>query len=140
MCFALSQNRTKKTVDLVLNEFIPGCKEIDGGYAFNSTTDLTFDNEASVLRYLEDAKTEKGTIHWSKKEDNFDSIMIGAYFTSDGQLILGLTVSANGYREQKYLKELKGILGSDIGVISYSQFLEFDNGEDFKNKYSLQHK
>src|SRR6478736_8520864 len=92
LCFVLSTSRTKQTVHLVLNKFIPGYNEIDGDYAFNLTTDQTFDNEESVLNYLENGKTEKGTIHWNKEKDNPDRIMVGAYFTSDGELILSVTV------------------------------------------------
>jgi hypothetical protein len=45
---------------------------------------------------------------------------------------------ADGDREERYVQQLKKILRSDIGVISYNEFPEFRDGEDFKNKYGLQ--
>ena len=137
LCFVLSASRTSHAVKLVLNKFIPGYKEIDGDYAFNLNTDQTFDSEENVLRYLENAKSEAGTIHWKKETDNPDKIMVGAYFTSDGHLILSITLHADGSKEEKYFNELRGILTSDVGMISYNQFPEFKDGEDFKNRCGL---
>jgi hypothetical protein len=140
LCFVLSPNRTRHTVNLVLNKFIPGYRKIEGDYAFNSTTDLTFEDEEGILRYLEKTTTERGTIHWNKENDNPDNVMIGAYFTTDGQLIFSLTILGDGNKEEKYLDDLKLTLDSNIGVIYYNQFPDFENGEDFRNKYGLQQK
>ena len=123
---------------MVLNDFIPGYSEIEGDYAFNLTTERTFDNEKDILEYLESTRSERGTIHWNKDKDNPSRIMVGAYFTSDGELIFSLTIVADGSKEEKYFQSLKDVLGSDIGVISYNQFPAFESGEDFRNKYGRQ--
>ncbi|MGZ5303414.1 MAG: hypothetical protein ACXWDO_04830 [Bacteroidia bacterium] len=62
--------------------------------------------------------------------------MGGAFFTSDGMLIMSLTVNPITKTEQEYLKELKKFLDSKIGVINYINTPEFENGHDFIAKYS----
>ncbi|MGZ5243413.1 MAG: hypothetical protein ACXWW0_05950 [Bacteroidia bacterium] len=62
--------------------------------------------------------------------------MGGAFFTSDGMLIMSLTVNPITKTEQEYLKELKKFLDSKIGVINYINPPEFENGHDFIAKYS----
>jgi len=135
ICFVLSAKRTKEAVYSVLNEFIPGYKTIEGDYAFNSTSNLTFIDEDEILTYLENNETERGAIDWNKKQNNPNGIMVGAHFTTDSHLIMSLTVSGDGSKEGKYLELLKSILNSTIGVIYYNLFPGFKDGEDFKRRY-----
>lgn len=138
MCFCLSPIRTRETVYSVLDRFVPGHKKIDGDYSFNLQIEMTFSDEEHVLTYLEENLTIAGTIHWSSTNDNSDNMTVGAYFTTDGQLILSLTILGDGQKEQTCLNDLKTILQSEVGLISYNQFPPFKNGEDFENKYGLQ--
>lgn len=140
ICFALSPIRTKEIIKLVLNEFIPDYKQIPGDYTFNLATDQIFNNENEILEYLEIKKTEKATLYWNKESNNPDQVMVSAYYTSDEQLIFGLTVLADGLKEEKYLSSLKSILDSDTAAIYYNQFPEFTDGIDFKNKCNLKRK
>jgi len=53
----------------------------------------------------------------------------GGYFTNEsGQ-------SFTSYIEHKYFEKLKNTLNSDIGVISYINPADYDNGQDFIIKY-----
>ncbi len=61
--------------------------------------------------------------------------MIGVSITSDNQMVFSLTFNGTKETEMKYFLKLKKILKSDIGVISYFVLAEFENGQDFKNKY-----
>jgi hypothetical protein len=126
LCFVLARERTAATVYSVLNEFIPEYKKIAGDYAFNPEIDVAFENEDSILNYLEINKTEKGIIHWNKHQDNPDRVMAGAYFLRDGNLILSLTLPASGIKEIQYLERLKRFLGTSLGVIYYNQFPVLD--------------
>jgi hypothetical protein len=58
------------------------------------------------------------------------------FFTSDAQLVMSLTLRANGIKEGWYLQQLKQILHSEVGIINYALLPEFEDGEDFKRKYS----
>ena len=128
LCFALARERIASTVYSVLNEFIPGYKNIAGDYAFNLELDLVFENEERILDYLEINKNETGVIYWNKHHDNPDRIMVGAYFLPDEKLILSLTLpaSASGVKEEEYLERLKKFLGTGLGVIYYNQFPDLD--------------
>jgi hypothetical protein len=63
------------------------------------------------------------------------TIHLPAFLTSDVQLIMSLTVPADGEREVAHLDRLKTLLISTTGVISYTNPPTFDDGEDFLRKY-----
>ncbi|GAL87816.1 hypothetical protein Fleli_0133 [Sporocytophaga myxococcoides] len=75
------------------------------------------------------------TFYWNKNHDNPDKIMVGANITEDDKLIMSLTIDGNEETESKYFEKLKNILNSDIGVISYINPVEYNNGQDFITKY-----
>jgi hypothetical protein len=138
LCFCLAPSRTRETIYSVLDKFVPGYKKIDGDYSFNLQIETTFDDEDQILTHLEVNKTERGTIHWNTPIESLDNVTVGAYFTSDEQLILSVTVLGDGQKEETYFNDLKTILHSSVGLISYNQIPDFKDGEDFKNKYGPQ--
>jgi hypothetical protein len=136
ICCVLANVRTKEIVYDVLNSFIPNYEKIDGEYYFsiNGPKD-GFKNEDEILDYLISNKYENGTLFWNKNEKNPYKIMVGAFFTTDAKLIISLTVKADGTIEDKFLEKLKNLLNSKIGTISYVNPPEFEDGNDFMNKY-----
>ena len=141
LCFVLADKRLKDNVFLVLNKYIPNYEKIQADdYNFNVTNELEFVTEEQMIEYLVMAKGEKGTLYWNKKNNNTDRIVVGAHFTTDGELIMSLTLHGDGMKEKKYLEDLKKTLNSDSGMISYNWFPDFEDGADFKNKYDLQQK
>ncbi len=48
---------------------------------------------------------------------------------------MSLTLRADGTKENRYWQQLKQLLQSEVAIISYTLFPEFDDGEDFKRKY-----
>jgi hypothetical protein len=88
-----------------------------------------------MIEYLVMTKDEDGTLYWNGKKDNPHRVMVGAHFTSDGTLIMSLTLPGDEVKEVAYLEDLKGTLSSDTGVIYYNCFPDFKDGADFKNKY-----
>jgi len=48
---------------------------------------------------------------------------------------MSLTIEGTKETESNYFEKLKNLLKSDIGVISYINPGEFDNGQDFITKY-----
>jgi hypothetical protein len=141
LCFVLADKRTKENVFLVLNKYIPDYEKIQADdYSFNQTNEMEFGTEDQMIEYLMGTKNEEGTLYWNKKNDNPDRIMVGAHFTTDGELIMSLTLPCDDVKEEKYLEDLKRALNSETGVIYYNCFPDFKDGADFKNKYGLQHK
>jgi hypothetical protein len=61
--------------------------------------------------------------------------MVGAIITEDDKLIMSLTIDCNKETENKYFEKLKNILNSDIGVVSYINPADYENGHDFISKY-----
>jgi hypothetical protein len=141
LCFVLADNRSKENVFLVLNKYIPDYEKIQAdNYSFNLTNEMEFETEEQMIEYLVMTKGEHGTLYWNKKENNPHRIMVGAHFTTDGELIMSLTLPGDDVKEEKYLEDLKRTLNSDTGVIYYNCFPDFKDGADFRNKYGLQHK
>jgi|GEM_PF-1480781 len=134
LCFVLAPIRTKEIVYRILNSFISGYEKCDSESFDDATTGQTFANEDEILSYLEANKHEYATLHWNKDHDNPDRVMAGAYFTRDGKLIFSLTLPADGRKEEKFFTELQKVLNSDIGVIFYNKFPEFEDGDDFRRK------
>jgi hypothetical protein len=137
LCFVLADRRLKENVFLVLNKYVPNYEKIQAdNYSFSQTNEMEFETEEQMIEYLVMNKGENGTLYWSKK----NRIIVGAHFTTDGALIMSLTLPGDNVTEDEYLEDLKRTLNSDTGVISYNCFPDFKDGADFKNKYGLQHK
>ncbi len=88
-----------------------------------------------MIIYFVNHPLEETTLFWNQQENNPDKIMVGAFFTSDKQLVMSLTLRADGTKENRYWQQLKQLLQSEVAIISYTLFPEFDDGEDFKRKY-----
>lgn len=137
ICCVLAKNRSKQIIYQVLNYFIPGYEKLEGNFTSpNDNPFYEFENEEEIIDYFCDNKSEETTLFWNKYYDNPDKIMIGAFFTSDGMLIMSLTLDPIIKIEQEYLEELKKLLNSEIGVITNINPPEFENGKEFINKYS----
>ncbi len=136
VCAVLAQQRTSDVLDLVLTTFNPAYEQLDRDYAIPSDDpDSSFASADEMLNYFVDNLTCEQTFFWKPNKDNSEWIMVGAFFTSDGYLIMSLTVPADGHREQTYLSKLKALLGSDVGTISYFNPPPFDDGADFIKRY-----
>ncbi|MGZ5283882.1 MAG: hypothetical protein ACXWEY_16525 [Bacteroidia bacterium] len=137
ICCVLAHERSPQIIYKVLNNFIPFYEKLNGDYVHpNNDPFYQFKNEEEIVNYFSENKSEETTLFWNQYYDNPDKIMGGAFFTSDGMLIMSLTVNPITKTEQEYLKELKKFLDSKIGVINYINPPEFENGHDFIAKYS----
>lgn len=129
LCFVLANNRLAETVMLLLERYVPNHLPLAEDY---EDWGVEYATEYDMLQYLQNHPQLNATRHWNEIEKTPDSIMAGAYFLSDGQLILSLTVAGNSVNEEKLFVELKQFLQSEIGLISYNYFPEFNNGTEFK--------
>ena len=136
ICQAYAGQKSRKTIDLVLNTFIPEYEKLNLDYATRIDDEhYVFKTEDEMLNYFMENSGLAQTFYWNKWHDNPDKIMVGAIITEDDQLIMSLTFDGNEETEKTYFEKLKNLLNSDIGVISYIDPADYENGKDFVSKY-----
>ena len=136
ICQVFAGQKSKKTVDLVLNTFIPEYEKLNLDYASRLNDEhYIFKTEDEMINYFIENTGLNQTFYWNKNYDNPDKIMAGAIITKDDKLIMSLTIDGTKETANKYFEKLKNILGSDIGVISYINPADYENGHDFISKY-----
>lgn len=127
--------KCKKMIDLVLNNFISEYEKLNLDYALPiSNLDNTLTQKKKWLVTLSKKKIDQ-TFYWSQVHNNPNRIMVGAIITDDDKLIMSLTFDGDKEIEKKYFNKLKCILNSEIGIISYVNPTEYENGKDFVLKY-----
>lgn len=136
ICQVYAGQKSRDTIDLVLNTFIPDYEKLNLDYASRLDDEsYVFKTEDELINYFIENTGLKQTFYWNKNHDNPDSIMVGAIITEDDKLIMSLTIDGTEETESKYFEKLKNILSSNIGVISYINPADYDNGQDFITKY-----
>lgn len=137
ICQVYAGEKSKSKIDLVLATFVPECDELNLDYASRPDNEnYIFTTEHEMINYFIDNSGIEQTFYWNKYHDNPDKIMVGATITNDDKLIISLTLDGNEEIAISYLNRLKAVLESTIGVISYTDPVEYHNGEDFILKYS----
>jgi len=137
VCCVMALHRTREIIDMVLNSFIPEYTNISNDYP--SPTEYSgdaFTSPNEEIDYFIRNTNCAQSFFWNQYENNAERIMVGAFFTEDGHLIMSLTIPADGVVEFEYLAKLKALLHSNAGVISYTNPPSFDDGADFINRYS----
>lgn len=136
ICQVYAGKKSRNTIDLVLNTFIPEYEKLNLDYASRlDDENYVFKKEDEMINYFIENTGLDQTFHWNKNYDNPDKIMVGAIITADDKLIMSLTIDGTEETESKYFEKLKSLLNSDIGVISYINPADYDNGQDFITKY-----
>lgn len=136
ICQVYAGQKSRKTIDLVLNTFIPEYEKLNLNYASQlDDKDCIFKTEDEMINYFIENTGLTQNFYWNKNHNNPDRIMVGAMITEDDKLIMSLTIDGNKEAENKYFEKLKNILKSDIGVISYINPADYEDGYDFISKY-----
>jgi hypothetical protein len=123
-CYVLTNQRTYAFLLSFLNHFLPQREAYATEYEVPQHADLpdrVFTSPEELIAYLEDHPSEVHAIYWENKEES--TLRAGmCLFTSDGQVIVGLT-SETHYPdtslEENCLKQLKEFCKSSIGLIEY---------------------
>lgn len=137
ICQVYAGQKSKKTIDLILDTFIPGYEKLNLDYASNpDDTKYIFKSEEEMINYFINRSGLTQTFYWNKPNDNTDKIMVGANITADDKLIMSLTIDADESSATKFFTRLKDLLNSKIGVISYFNPADYENGKDFAEKYA----
>jgi hypothetical protein len=138
-CCVLASARTKAAVYAVLNEFTPQHKPLRGDYGCRhipyNNPNYEFVSEDALIEYYVCHPLAACTFFWEPQKDKTSSPMVGAFFTSDGFLIMSVTIDGNEAEAQRCLNNLKACTKSDVGVISYINPPDFEDGRDFFNRY-----
>jgi len=136
ICSVLANERHKKVIDLVLNEFLPGHEPVNPALMAHPVNDaLKFHTEEEMIHFYLTNSGFAQSIYWKMQHDNPDSRMVGADITSDGKIIISLTMAVSTAEASFWLHRLKAFMNSNIGVVSYDILPEYTDGEDFIKRY-----
>ena len=136
ICQVYGGKKSRKTIELVLNTFLPNYEKLNLDYATRSDDETyVFVSEEEMIDYFIDNTGLDQSFYWNKHRDNPDKIMVGANFTNDDKLVVSLTLNISEQSKEIYFNRLKSLLNSEIGVITYSIPADYSNGEDFVLKY-----
>src|SRR5438094_9095997 len=96
-CYVLTNKRNRNFIFSFLNHFLPNRQEYGHLFEipqFSENPTIVFKTADELIDYLVENKHEIHAIYWYNKEE---SKLRGAMclFTSDGQVILGLTCETN---------------------------------------------
>ena len=134
VCQVLANNCREETIFHTLDAFLIWRESLDVDYA-ESPDGTVFDNEYAMVQYFV-SHSERQTFYWNGINDENERLMIGANITSDGNLIMSVTFDGTDQQADAALERLKTALASEIGIISSPFPAEYENGLDFKRKYS----
>ena len=117
--YVLTKSRTETVVAAFLERFAPAREEMTDEYLipqFAEAPRTVFTTSAEVIRYCCSHTSEPQSVYWRLLGDE-DPAYAMVFFTSDAQLILGLSV--NEEAADRFLAELRSHAGSDIGYITF---------------------
>ncbi len=132
----LVPQKSKALVYAVLKEFIPEYIKLDTQYASRiDDPDNIFQSEDEMISYFIDRPNVDVCFYWNQYHNNPDKIMAGVSITTDNQMVFSLTVDGTLETEKLYRHRLKQFLQSNISVVTYIDPAEYEDGEDFKQRY-----
>lgn len=133
-CYVLARLRTRDFILSFLDRFLPQRQEYTDAYEvpqFGEHPELILPSAEALLDYLEHHRREVHAVYWfNPQEVPFRAAM--ALFTSDGQVILGLTCQTlypDTHIEQGCLAAIMEFCGSTVGLIEYEKPAPKDTGE-----------
>ena len=136
VCQVYAGQKSRKTIDLVLNTFIPGYGKLNLNYTYpRHDKDYIFKTEDEMIGYFIENPALDQTFYWTKYHDHPDRIMVGANLTDDDRLIMSLTMDTTEEKRDMYFDQLKKLLQSDIGIVTYVDPAAYEDGEDFIVRY-----
>lgn len=138
ICQVLVTRKSKELIYSILDEFIPGYEPINLDYTgIPDDENYKFKSEDEMISFYVDTLNVQQTFYWQKDGDNPDKIMVGVNITNDNQIVFSLTFDGIKEKENEYFDRLKNFLNSEIGVVSYVDPADYEDGNDFASKYGL---
>lgn len=125
-CYVLAHRRTREFIMAFLDQFLPRREEYTDEYEvpqFAEHPVIVFQTAGQLLDYLEHAPHTVHAVYWyNPQEEQLRAAM--CLFTSDGQVIVGLTCESHypdDHIEQGYLQALMDYCRSPVGLIEYEK-------------------
>ena len=138
ICQVLVTSKSKEVIYSILDEFIPGYEPINLDYTgIPDDENYKFKSEDEMISYYVATLDVQQTFYWQKDSDSLGKIMVGVNITSDNQIVFSLTLDGVKERETEYFNRLKHFLNSEIGVVSYVDPVDYEDGNDFASRYGF---
>lgn len=139
--YALARERSAHVVASFRNEIIPGFVEAASDYVFPQFGDkpvCVCDAADEVIDILMAHPDEPYSLYWTNPNENEDVNLGMLFFTSDGELVLGLSLKTLD-REviSKHRHRLKSILDIRCDYVDYSDGLPPQTAEAFLKEMGL---
>lgn len=125
-CYVLSHHRTKDFITSFLDRFLPQREEYTDTYElpqFAEDPIIVFSSAGQLMDYLEHSLFTLHAIYWYNPQEGPVRAAMCLY-TSDGQVILGLTCETlhpEKSTEEGYLKQAMDFCRSTVGLIEYEK-------------------
>ncbi len=136
VCQVLADPKSLELIQAVRKKFLPDFIPLDSNYCgLPHDPYHDFGSEHAMLEWYSMEPNVRQTFYWNGEVKTRDNIMVGANITSDNQLVFSLTVDGTEETEARINLELKSFLNSKVGVVTYIDPADYDDGEDFARRY-----
>lgn len=135
VCQVYYDEKSFEKIFKLLKFYLPKYEVLNLDYTFRNDGEKDFGSEEEMIEYFVKTNDIAQTFYWNQYVDNPDKILFGVDITDDNKTIFILTVNGTIALAEAYLNDLKQKLNSDIGIITFFNPAEYENGLDFKTKY-----
>ncbi|MFC3159125.1 hypothetical protein SAMN05443633_10340 [Chryseobacterium arachidis] len=135
VCQVYYDEKSSEKIFELLKLYLPKYEPLNLDYTSRVGSDEEFSSNQEMIDYFVNTDNVRSTFYWNQSTDNPNKIMFGVNITDDGKTVFSLTIDGTISLAEIYLKDLKQRLNSDIGVITFVNPAEYENGLDFKTKY-----
>ncbi|GAA5086694.1 hypothetical protein GCM10023210_08840 [Chryseobacterium ginsengisoli] len=135
VCQVYYDSKSSEKIFELLNLYLPKYEPLNLDYTFRIDSEEGFSSNHNMIDYFVNTDNVDTTFYWNQYTDNPNKIMFGVNITDDNKTIFSLTIDGTILLAEIYLNDLKQRLNSDIGVITFVNPAEYENGSDFKLKY-----
>ncbi|MCE3076841.1 hypothetical protein [Chryseobacterium gwangjuense] len=135
ICQVYFDAKSSKKIFELLNFYLPKHEPLNLDYASRINDEQSFESNEEMIDYFANTDHANQTFYWNQYIENSDKIMFGVHMTNDNKTIFSITFDGTIKLAEVYLNDLKQKLNSNIGIITFINPAEYDNGLDFKIRY-----
>lgn len=135
VCQVYFDGKSTEKIFELLDLYLPKYEPLNLDYTSRMDSEEGFSSNKEMIDYFVNTDHIDQTFYWNQYTDNPDRILFGVNITYDNKTVFSLTIDGTITLAEIYLNDLKQRLNSDIGVITFFNPAEYENGLDFKMKY-----
>ncbi|WP_336731590.1 hypothetical protein [Chryseobacterium sp. VD8] len=135
VCQVYFDGKSTEKIFELLHLYLPIYESLNLDYTSRIDSEEGFTNNKEMIDYFVNKDHVDQTFYWNQYVNNPDKISFGVNITDDNKTVFSLTIDGTITLAEIYLNDLKERLNSDIGVITFINPAEYENGLDFKMKY-----